>query len=415
MKNSACQELKEQTGDLHQQANSTAFMKRLVSARIGLQEYVTWLRALSVIYSVLETQLSRSTDKVICSVWKEEMRKLALLEQDIDALHEKSWFDLKAPIAAALRGAELIRVQSLANPWRIIGYLYVLEGSTNGASLIYPRVQHALNLDDQTGTNYLRNYQEAQNQVWREFKNRIDQTVLSTTAVDAAVAGAREIFTVLCGIMQSFDEVSVTCKIHVTAINPEAGDHKVPQLEEDIQAVLLASESAYNRIPYIQARYGLRGKKFTQSDGAWLATLPDLPEPSVMKQINWLAKLLSSIGLPRIALEIHLQETEKQLARLHPANSQKYAVLGLAAEHLAIQRNQAIDSGVQAAVTTRFYSKLGFPDKAEYLAEILVSAKADENIDDSSVVSGILTWLDGSICWSEQVKQAAHELVSELQ
>jgi len=96
-------------------------------------------------------------------------------------------------------------------------------------------------------------------------------------------------------------------KFHVAQINPEAGNHPIPEDEREIQAALQASNRGWAEFPYYQQRYGERGKRFSDSDTCWLATLVTLDPESLQKQIDWLCRMLSTRGMPSILLEHSLR------------------------------------------------------------------------------------------------------------
>ncbi len=412
----ACGELKLLSADLHKRAESTAFIQKLLRCKAGRENYLTYLRALSIVHAVLERSVSTSEHGLLKNIWREEMRKLPLLERDIEIIGQGHSKDLTAPILAALKVAENIRSLSLQNTNRLVGYLYVLEGSTNGGTHIYPRVTQAFGLSGDAGVKYLKNYGEAQPKSWQRFKERLNAVVLNEKVLDEVVQGVHELYEGLIAILEACDEAAPSIRVHVTSINPEAGNHRVPQSELELKAVMIAADASLEELPYVRARYGVRGERYTKSDGAWLATLPELPFGVVVKQVNWLGKFLSQLGMPRFALELHLRETEKALSSVFPGQESKYHVLSDSAALLGVQRDQIIPSLIQIEVKTQFISKLKPEEISLYknLAEILISAVADECMDHSGALNKTLDWIATASHWPAPVVGACHALVDEL-
>lgn len=93
---------------------------------------------------------------------------------------------------------------------------------------------------------------------------------------------------------------------HVAGLNPEAGDHAMPQDPRDIALALRAGREAWDAFPYLAQRFGARGTRFTTSDSCWLVSLTEHSEAVVTRQLVWLRNVLATRGIPTIILERHL-------------------------------------------------------------------------------------------------------------
>lgn len=412
----ACTEIKNCSAELHKRAESTPFIQKLLRCKAGRENYLNYLRALSIVHAVLERTVSTSDHKLLKNIWREEMRKLPLLEDDITIISQGSYKNSSAPILAALKVVETIRSHSPEQTDRLAGYLYVLEGSTNGGTHFYARVTQAFGLSGDEGVKYLKNYGEEQPRNWQGFKERLNAAVLTDQTLAEVIHGVLELYKGLLTILEACDEASPSPRVHVTAINPEAGNHNVPQNELELKAALIAADAAMIELPYIRERYGTRGERYARSDGAWLATLPELPFEVVVKQVNWLGKFLSQLGIPRFSLEVHLCETEKALSSVCPEKRSKYQVLVDAAAHLKMQRDKAIPPFRQLDVKGRFLSKLKDEEVVLHknLPEILISAVADECLDHNGALEKTLVWIAECSQWPTAVVGACRLLVDEL-
>src|SRR6516162_11924606 len=104
-------------------------------------------------------------------------------------------------------------------------------------------------------------------------------------------------------------------KYHIAAINFEAGDHAMPQNPLEIDLALRAAKLAWEKYPYLEHRYGERGRRFTNSDGCWLFTLTRAPSGvSVTGVLEWLRTVLASRGIPTVILEFHLQAIQQAIS-----------------------------------------------------------------------------------------------------
>lgn len=381
--------------------------------------YLTYLRSLAIVHAVLERAISKSEHGVLRAIWRENMRKLPLLEADIQVLCDGKLKDQTQPISISLKIVEVIRSLALQNSARLAGYLYVLEGSTNGGTHTHPRVTQAFGLVGDTGVRYLKNYEEAQPEHWQAFKERLNTAVKTEAEISEALQGAKDLYGGLIAVLEALGATTGSEwveRVHVTAINPEAGNHKAPQDELEIMAAKVAADVCLVGLPYVSARYGERGIRYTRSDGAWLATLPDLPAEVVMKQVNWLGKLLSALGMPRFALEMHLRETQKALTSFLPHNGCKYDVLSAAADHLESLRNSVIPLALQNELNQKFLHGLNedWTGSFRNLSQILISAVADEEIDHLGALKKTIQWITSRSNWPDPVIVQCQSLVTEL-
>ena len=102
-------------------------------------------------------------------------------------------------------------------------------------------------------------------------------------------------------------ETGNNLEITAESINPEAGSHAVPDNWIELKAALDAARDCREMYPYYDARYGERGKRFCDSDAAWLAALVELPASEIIAQVEWVQRRLD---LPR--------QTFPDFATLHP-------------------------------------------------------------------------------------------------
>lgn len=135
---------------------------------------------------------------------------------------------------------------------------------------------------------------------------------LATLVVDAASAERAAIAAERCTLaleriaaaLLPFDEASLVH--HIAAINVEAGDHAMPQDPLEIALALRAGHAAWLAYPYLEARFGERGKRFTRSDSCWLVALASMPATAATKSLHWLRTVLAPRGIPTVILESHL-------------------------------------------------------------------------------------------------------------
>lgn len=183
--------------------------------------------------------------------------------------------------------------------------------------------------------------------------------------------------------------------IRATALNPEAGTHSVTADPRELAAVERAGERSWAAWPYFARRYGERGRRFTRSDSAWIATLPGLPPTSVWAQLRWLGSLLAARGMPRLLLQEHLIVLHQELLAAVPDRAAAYAVLREGAELLRREREQHLPDAMLALLQTTFERHLppGAPADDLRAGVLIGAAVADERAAVPRAVDSLLAWL----------------------
>src|SRR3954452_4196864 len=98
-----------------------------------------------------------------------------------------------------------------------------------------------------------------------------------------------------------------------SSLNPSAGHHVVTADPRELAACERAGDRSWSTWTYYAHRYGERGRQFTRSDSAWIATLGGQTAAMVEQQIRWLGTVLAARGMPRLLLEDHLRILHEEL------------------------------------------------------------------------------------------------------
>jgi hypothetical protein len=116
----------------------------------------------------------------------------------------------------------------------------------------------------------------------------------------------------------------------VNPFNPEAGATPAPVDPAIFPIVERAAIVIWRAFPYFEWRFGARGRAFGRSDAGYLATLVALPPALQEQQVSWLAKLLSSRGMPSLLLEVQLDLLGRVGQRAGWAGATRMRELGVA-------------------------------------------------------------------------------------
>jgi heme oxygenase len=391
--------LKEETKDCHSRIEALPYFKALIKHKLPLECYVNQLRALAVIHGVLESEIGSTEEDRVAAIWDDGLKKLPLLEKDLKFFESRVVLDVSTSIETALAITENIRLRRIENPATLLGYLYVFEGSTLGNRMHKPDIVATYQLGTLDGCRYYSSYRDQVPHHWNRFSEKMNRTLIDSSFHEPIVESACEAFSGLEALYRALYPIDQKAKTyHATRINPEAGNHPIPDDEREIQAALKASSLSWSRFPYYEQRYGDRGKRFSDSDTCWLVTLKRLDPESIQKQIEWLGRVLSTRGMPMIMLEHTLKFLHEELIKAVPVQRTAYDRLSNAADMLRKRRIKMMPEKEFEALSCAFDQAVGskLANKYTNTAKLLVSSVIDEKSGITGAVGALQGWLTDS-------------------
>ncbi|MBT2479846.1 biliverdin-producing heme oxygenase [Streptomyces sp. ISL-94] len=180
--------LRSGTRAWHDGLESTRFATAMTAGTLPLDRYVGQLTAYGVVLEALEDELSRATSPSVGSVWSADLGKLPLVERDLAYFAGAG--GAPVPWAAAEAGAfaREIRRAAASDPRALLGFLYVMEGSTLGGLVLRPYVAAAYGLHTGDGVAY---YGSGDRARWARFTARMNGALTEPGAQDRVIAAAR--------------------------------------------------------------------------------------------------------------------------------------------------------------------------------------------------------------------------------
>lgn len=184
--------LRTSTRDWHDALEATPFASAMIAGTLPVERYVGQLAAYRVVLAALEDELSRvtglSADPGRPPVWSAELVKLPLVERDLEYFANLGtapgpWAAEEAEVFAA----EMRQRGAVADLRALLGYLYVMEGSTLGALFLHPYVTTAYRLPGADGVAY---YTSGDRGRWARFTARMNQALADPEAQDQVLAAA---------------------------------------------------------------------------------------------------------------------------------------------------------------------------------------------------------------------------------
>ncbi len=292
--------LRLETRDRHVQVEALPFFSALKAKDLPLASYAGLLRALSIVYEVVEHVISHAQHPKLNTVWDDSLRKLPLIDRDLAYFQSRGLSDASVALLRAHLLTQHVRKRAHDAPVSLLGYLYVLEGSTLGGIVLKDQIARTFKLRHAEGLTYVSSYGKLIKARWKEFGERMNTAVVDPAEQDEVVAAAQEAFSGIGRIIDALYpfEANPTGDL-VRTLNPAAGSHAIPQDARELQAALRAGERTWRKFPYYEWRYGERGQQFTRSDSGWLVTLSSHESVVVNQQIRWLGRVLASRGMPQ--------------------------------------------------------------------------------------------------------------------
>jgi heme oxygenase len=185
------------TAPEHAALEATPFMRAVAERQLPRDQYVAMLLGYARIHRALEDALSASSEPLVRAIFRDDMRKLPLLERDIDFLCDGRPTELERALPpAAIRAIDaLVRdIHEAAEhqPLALLGYLFVTEGSTLGGTVLRRYFGEAYGLTD----DGLRFYSAYANpfERWKAFKHQMEATIVADDARAIVAAGAKAAF-----------------------------------------------------------------------------------------------------------------------------------------------------------------------------------------------------------------------------
>ncbi|MEI7645497.1 MAG: biliverdin-producing heme oxygenase [Chloroflexales bacterium] len=406
--------LQAATYDQNVRIGGLPFFEAVTAREISAVSYVTLLRSLATIYDAFEQVIVQTTDYTLRTIWGRDLHKQLLLQQDIAAFAGVPIPKIPAAELGAEVLAEHIRLRAVLDPRSLLGSAYALATWNMGGAALCERVKQALRLDGSSGASYLASFDTWGQAHWPQFAESLNVISLEPEAHKQVVLAARETLDgieQLVFLLHPLNEAPTSDL--VTMLNPLAGNHPISGDIAEIKAMLRAYERISRLFPYIDLRYGTRGRKFCWSDAGWLISLTSESQDSMNHQVQWLTRLLSMRGMPQWHMECYLQMLYEELIHALPANRDRYATLAGAAQMLAHERRTSISDAAMVSLDNIFYEHVG-PEWRAWMPNcggLLASAVADEHAGIAHALAGIEKWMTDPARFPEAWIAAARDVI----
>ncbi|WP_371660146.1 biliverdin-producing heme oxygenase [Streptomyces sp. NBC_00280] len=181
--------LRTSTRDWHDALEATPFASAMIAGTLPVERFVGQLAAYRVVLAALEGELSRVEDSSTDSVWSADLGKLPFIERDL--AYFASLGTVPGPWAVEEGEAFAAEIRKRAQESdlpALLGFLYVMEGSTLGALFLHPYVSAAYRLPGTDGVAY---YTSGDRDRWARLTARMDKALPDPEVQEQVVEAAR--------------------------------------------------------------------------------------------------------------------------------------------------------------------------------------------------------------------------------
>lgn len=410
-------DLRAATKHIHEHLETLPYHLALIKGELPKVSALCYLRALATLHAPLESALRSPNSSELSDLFESCGPKLPAILADLKTLHDPEGVpspSLTGAAAAACSFANSI-ITRLNDPFHLAGVLYVLEGSQSGGVQLKQLYAQVLGVQPDALT-YFGFYGNQTRSKWRSFTEKLAVLHLTPEQTASVIAAATTSFESIETILRALYPYSDNDLVfHVSALNPEAGDHPIPQNPKELEFSLRAGKRAWKKYDYLEKRFGERGKRFTTSDSCWLVALSQLSQEATTQSLKWLRKVLASRGLPTVILEYHLREIQNEM-KADGYNSLTIASYDGFLAALESERNSSFDSEMLAAVIHKYDAvfKSAPGEKVDHAAELIVSAWLDGKAGVPEALSSLQKWLTDTNVFSPNWVNAVEEIVVAL-
>ncbi|WP_340020219.1 biliverdin-producing heme oxygenase [Paenibacillus sp. FSL H3-0457] len=181
--------LKSETAHHHRQVEQNPYAKAIMNQTVTIEEYRTYLEKFYGFLKPLEDQAVQQPFWESTGLDIEIRGKAGLLEKDLRNLGASEEEITQLPLCKEL--------PDISTPARLFGYLYVIEGSTNGGQIMTKRLSQFLPIEADRGLEYFNAYGSETRTRWSEFTGLLQQSISTPEDHDNMVHSASETFRLL--------------------------------------------------------------------------------------------------------------------------------------------------------------------------------------------------------------------------
>lgn len=181
--------LRTDTAEAHRQIENNDYARSMMNQSMTLSQYTEYLKLFYGFLRPLEQHAISSGLPQQLGLDMDIRGKTALLEQDL--LH----FGVTREQLDTLPLCD--RLPDISTPARLIGSMYVIEGSTLGGQIITKQLMKFLPVEPGAGISYFHGYGQETREQWQSFRELVVHSSQSPQEQQEIVDAARQTFQLL--------------------------------------------------------------------------------------------------------------------------------------------------------------------------------------------------------------------------
>jgi heme oxygenase len=164
-------------GSLHQSIEQTPLARAMLHGTLDLTTYVWWLSQMNVVHLGVEEAIRESAYFQDRPLFR-SIDRSSVIVRDLVALNASACHQIESCVLDFVANVE---EWALASPWKLLGVLYVLEGSRMGSLVLAKPVARSLGLQPALGVGLDYHLEAAAQrpQLWQQFRGTLTMLDLS--------------------------------------------------------------------------------------------------------------------------------------------------------------------------------------------------------------------------------------------
>ncbi|WP_211747144.1 biliverdin-producing heme oxygenase [Paenibacillus sp. Marseille-Q4541] len=183
------EQLRQETAQEHHDIEQNAYAIAIMDQTLTSEQYLTYLQKFYGFIKPLEDQISLLGLGQDTLLDMHARKKTPLLEKDIQDLLPKDSDLSSLPIASDL--------PTINSTPHLLGYLYVIEGSTMGGQIINKKLKQHLPSELEQNLRYFNAYGQETRSKWKEFAQIVNDNIHSEEDRQTTVTTAKKTFKLL--------------------------------------------------------------------------------------------------------------------------------------------------------------------------------------------------------------------------
>lgn len=393
------------------------FVEALRAGTVTRVGYVAYLRQLAVLHAFVERTV-RDFARVapgLATILAASPRPYSLLLDDLELFRLEVVRDVLEASKVGPRLVQTLMARLAMVPISLAGCIWALE-TLRFRDLPTERIAASLQLHDRRGVAFIDAARTPPHSATERFENALDEQLADPASLDAACQSAAEVHESVADALRLLEPIDAgSLGVHVTSLNPEGGDHPITQDPMEVEAALRATDHCFSMHGYFPDRFGMRGRRFTDSDGAYLLHLTDVDEGPRTERIEFVRKLMAARGMPSWHLQSYLELLADEATRRCPDRRARYDLLRAHARRIDAESRALIPLDAVHHLIDEFVRKT-FDERedsqARNLARVVVEAAVDEAQGHKKAVSSVCSWVADPKRFSPRWIEAVDQLVA---